>query len=795
MSGVGRMWRGFGRVGVVGVVSVGVVAGLLTGCSVSSSQVVGDSSSGSVSADPAGVVVSDVLVSVVSSAGGGPVAFFMGSLAGDSGAGELVAADGGARLGVAAFTRQGSDPVRVVAGGYDLSLSFGSDGRVTGSGVVHTAGAGAGAVSDVTAAGEVSSRLREASQVAGVCGVLDETALTLGKPSGAVVDALGSVMKLDPVADDDPLQTVLARWDGLDALVVNGGSLAALSSDVVPLFLNGSKWVVITDPQAADESVLGKLLPWSSGQIMRESAAVAIRSTDPGASWNENYQVVPLDKSTKGNPGVDVKAFIADIQRDGDNCYTQNTTTTDANTATATTNPQPATTSQSSAGANSLNIITADLNGEAHVRTIAAPASTTDGPSSSVPSLPPRTYGFSVGVIDHEEHTIEGGFNKARFSPQIVCSEGSVVVDKHAATDLPRVRTVIKSCPRAGKQEAELAVEDVVWALLNITGYKREANGVDATEKDVDLQWQVSHFQSATVNATTNRNASSRKLSLAFDGTNGSIVAERLGSGGWQPVTEYPLGEIAWILVRAQTDIELGATAAGTNPFVFRADQSYPLKAVENGSVSKSVGVTTTIGGDIGTFSTEVLGNVSYSKSTSVGTDVSVSVPDWVAKPSVDNRRAVIAWETNRASADKKATFKQYLQGKDIPMEHNPLNVSGLQQRSVYTWQSDCMFGKVPVSIRRSMEFADVYETVSDFGWANPAEIFNPKVKSDVSSVVTPPWVVERKINLDFNDSRVSVYPKRITSATGYKDERPIIYNMPGCSKYPEPAAGSGSAK
>lgn len=717
------------------------------------------------------------------------LAILTGSAAHGEGAGEFSLTQGAVNPKHVMF-KTGTNSANIsLPGQGDIELTPDGSGHLTGTGKIVDA---SGKEVPVNMRGSWSARLDEEVSDSAKCGALDEKTVLVGNPSGKLVEELDR--KVDHIDLDLPLADIATQWQDFDAAIVNAQSKGALASPTTRAFMQGSKWVIVTNPQYASKSDLGILMPAVPKDLWNNTWAVALRAGDPGASWNQDYQTVPLYKS-KGNQQQgpsqqEVDTFVKQLHDSGDPCVTKDETSSKE----ASVEPKQSTdtkNSKSEAGAEYSEVFSAGRDGKVQSSVVAVPAAYTYNDSvserASAPlELPSNVYGFSLNRPVQQTYTLPGSQN---YAADKECKDRRVTVGSgHAGSfDSWQLRCAKESDRR---QTSEVGGKDKILVFLSTqkpASRDRNTRRDDGLDKaNVDLDWVVLHQQNTLVNGSTLQ-GSRGSHELLYDGAANGYV-QKLGVF-WDD-KEIDLRETSWLLSRAHTQVKLGKTARGTAPFTMKNDASFPLKSITNSNQGTSLSGSWSVNAGGGTFAAVPVFNLGGSYSSSWSKDTSVSVPNWEVNPSYDSKGVNVAWLTHTTKTGAPATFDDYLYNKVKNFGSNPMNVSGLVANSAYAWQSSCMFGEMEVSVDRKVSFASVY---TELGLSNAKngdgrDVRDRQVKSRVID-----WDLRSiKYDIDFGDSKIALYPAEIA---GFKDITPqgvpMKYNVKGCedvdSEYPMP--------
>lgn len=716
------------------------------------------------------------------------VLLLTGSAAHGKGAGEASVLGTQAHPNHVLFDIENGKATVTLPQGGELTMTPDSDGRLTGSGSVTDK---AGTSVPVMVTGSWNSRQDDAIPNSTRCGHLDEKVLTMGNPQGAVVTELQK--RVEPIPAAMSLSELANQWPDFDAVMVNPQVQGALVSPMTRAFMQGSKWVIVTSPELASQDDLKQLMPVVSNGVWKDSWVVAIRAGDPGGSWNQEYQTVPMYKSTKDPAAppteAEYEAFVKELHARGDECTTPAPSPTDPESSVPipTAEPVPAN-AETQPKVQQAQVHTADYDAGTRAQTVVLPAANdgvTDRANKPL-DLPANVYGFSSSTHLGEQYELPPS---RVWAAHPNCKPNMYYVEM----------ATIDRCPEYTKpQVAEVSGTDTMFAFLTITrpatidrSTKRHPDGLDTA--DVDVRWVVMHQQNSTVNASINKDKN-RSHTLAYpDTTNGAVARTWLfGIRG----SEEPLRETSWMAARAHTDVTLGKTHAGTTKFATKDESSFPLKTITNTNQSKSVSGSWSGSAGGGTFAAVPVFNVGASYSSSWSEDTSASVPNWEVVPSYDSSGVNIAWNTNTTKAGKPASFEDYQAGKVSTFGFNPLNVSGLVADSTYAWQSPCMFGKTEVTVDRQVSFAAVFNVANliDMGDGNPRRFRQPPGYGNQLGTLNhiDQWDLKRiKYHLDFDSPVVALYPQTIADFNGITpDNQPIEYKVKGCSgTYPMPAS------
>lgn len=720
--------------------------------------------------------------------GNNDVAILTGSVAHGEGAGEFSFTQGAVDPKHVMF-KTGTKSVNIsLPGKGDIELTPSDSGHLTGTGKVIDA---RGKEVPVNMRGSWSARLDEEVSDSTKCGALDEKTLLVGNPSGKLVDELDR--KVDHIDLDLSLAEVATQWQDFDAVIVDAQSKGALASPTTRAFMQGSKWVIITNPQYASKSDLGTLMPAVPKDLWNDTWAVALRAGDPGASWNQDYQTVPLYKSKEnqkqGPSQQEVDTFVKQLHDSGDPCITKDETSSEG-ASTEAEQPTDATNSESKSGVEYSEVFSAGRNGKVQSSVVAVPAAYTYNDSvserASAPlELPSNVYGFSLNRPVQQTYTLPGSQN---YAADKECKDRQMTVGSpNTSMNTWQLRCAKESDRR---QTSEVGGKDKILVFLSTQKpasrdrNTRRDDGLDRA--DVDLDWVVLHQQNTLVNGSTLQgNRGSHEL-LYDDIANGYV--KKLGVF-WDD-KEIDLRETSWLLSRAHTQVKLGKTARGTAPFATKNEASFPLKSITNSNQGTSLSGSWSVNAGGGTFAAVPVFNLGGSYSSSWSKDTSVSVPNWEVNPSYDSKGVNVAWLTHTTKTGAPATFDDYLYNKVKNFGSNPMNVSGLVANSAYAWQSPCMFGEMEVRVDRKVSFASVY---TELGLSNAKsgdgrdvrdrQIKNRVIDWDLRSI---------KYDIDFGDPKIALYP---TEIAGFKDitphNAPMKYNVKGCedvdSEYPMP--------
>lgn len=743
----------------------------------------------------------DFFAVAMASDGGRNIAVLSGSVAGGRGGGEVSLAGQGSQPQHVAFTPAGGEAVVDLPDGGQLRLLPDGAGGVSGVGEIRDA---EGVNVAVSVIGSWTDRSDEAVPGSGKCGYLDEKMLLIGDPGGPAVRAMKKT--LEPITLDLSLPELAVQWPQFDAVVVDAGDDGALNSRTVRTFMQGSKWVVVTNPDQAAGKSLKALAPVVAPNQFKNSWAVAMRVGDPGGSWNQAYETVPLYRSaTKPNKAPsekELQAFVDQLNARGDNCQAVPNDQAERNQTQADELRTDPASYQGQAKVQFSSMVSSGDGGEPRISNVAIPAASGvyQATSGSPLDLPANIYGYSSSTHLKEKHTLPGSQN--------VAAQPGCYPERYFSGATPPQgfgfggnTQYLVECPKeaSARQVAELSGSDKVFVFLSAQApaqldHAATEGRESISHVNVDLKWVVMHQQYTTVNASTNGDQYGTHA-LAHPGEANGMAQEKGEVTKLNVFTKpYPFSETSWLLARAQTNVALGTPAHGTEAFATKNESSFPLSAIENSNQSKSVSGSWSVNAGGGTFAAVPVFNLGASYSQSWSQDTSLTVPSWRVDPSYDTDGVKIAWDTNTTREGEKATFRQYDTDKVNTFDFNPLNVSGLQANSTYAWQSPCMYGSMNMTVNRKMYFASVYSEMSRDqeqsywkGRGRAGVKFSDEV---IKRSKTVTWDLKPiKYTIDFDNSSIALYPKTIAGfASITPNNEPVIYKPKHCSNYPIPA-------
>lgn len=789
---------------LLGIGSVIGVGALLAGCgggTTNSSDVVGLN-------DQTGD-----FIAVATSNSKQDVAVLTGSVVKGKGAGEANAVGSNARPTHFMFTTQGTGASINWAGG-DVHLTPNSDGRLTGRGSVNDA---SGKPVDVEVSGSWLARNDEKIGDLTKCGKLDEKLLVVGDASPVALDAVKN--QVTPVTLDMSLQDIAYQWADFDGVMVNAKKPGAVASPQVKTFMQGSKWVIITNPEAAKMEELKQLMPTVPQSIWKDSWAVAARVGDPGGSWNQNYHTVPLPKSTAnkdGKPTEDqMKWFVEELHLRGDQCAPD--TEPEASTSPSG-GAEQSPKAQSGPGQNQAEVknasgqdrkaqvLVANHEGSVSSQMVAVPAYNDSVTTRADKSMEPpgNLMGFTHSNAKVREFTLPGSLNfdahpncKPNLYKTMASEFGAFGIGGNNADFL----TV---CPKEVEksQVAQWSYSDKVFAFLSVT---TPATMIKKATSDLregiatahaSPSWVVMHQQSGTFNATKKKDDNNQRKINFLDESNGKAKEKGNFTGiGLGSEDDFP--ETSWLLTKAQTEVDLGSTKEGTASFVTKPEASYPLTQIRSGHKSESISTSWGVNVSGGTFGNIPMFNLGGSYSVSDSKSFSIDAPQWEVTPNYGADSSGLTWSTATTGDGTVVSPSAYEKGNVHTFGYNKLNVGDLTTNSIYAWESPCMFGSLNMKVKRNAKFGGVFSFMpiynTDKFSNNSGRFVNDRPDQDKYPVKRDPdkragekgyghtvsgehslmavdtrsvsksWKLpEDEYHIDFDDPRIGIYPETI---------------------------------